>query len=60
MNYGDKSRMTKYDKADLTKLYTLVWAKELTEINGTNIKQVKPFSSGTSTKIVLDLAALLS
>jgi hypothetical protein len=43
MNYGDDSALTKADKSDLRKLYQLAWAGELTEINGTPIRFVKPF-----------------
>jgi Metallo-peptidase family M12B Reprolysin-like len=43
MNYGQNSMLTKYDKADLKNLYRLAWAGELTAINGTPIKFVKPF-----------------
>jgi hypothetical protein len=43
MNYGAESRLTDQDKADLKKLYALVWAGDLTKINGTPIKLVKPF-----------------
>ncbi len=43
MNYGQNSALTKYDKADLKNLYRLAWAGELTAINGTPIKFVKPF-----------------
>jgi hypothetical protein len=45
MNYGANSRLTKADKKDLTKLYTLAWQGQLTEINGTPIRLFKPFSS---------------
>lgn len=43
MNYGDDSVLTKYDKSDLKKLYKMAWAGEMTEINGTPIRFVKPF-----------------
>ena len=43
MNYGEDSRLTAEDKADLRKLYQLVWAGKLTHINGTPIKLVKPY-----------------
>ncbi|EDX82625.1 Matrixin family [Synechococcus sp. PCC 7335] len=42
MNYGDESRLTEADKADLKKLYQMVWSGELSEINGTRIELVKP------------------
>jgi hypothetical protein len=43
MNYGTDSKLTAYDKADLKQLYRMAWAGQLTEINGTPIKFVKPF-----------------
>lgn len=42
MNYGPKSRMKPADRADLRKLYQKVWAGELTAINGTRVKLVRP------------------
>jgi hypothetical protein len=49
MNYGAQSRLTAADKSDLKRLYQKVWAGELTHINGTPVKLVKPFHSlGTS------------
>ena len=45
MNYGEKSMMTETDRQDLKRLYTLARRKELTEINGTPIQLVKPFST---------------
>lgn len=42
MNYGSKSKLTAADRSDLRKLYLKVWAKELTAINGTTVKLVKP------------------
>lgn len=44
MNYGEDSRLTEKDKTDLTLLYDLVWSGDLTEINGTPIQLVRPFS----------------
>lgn len=44
MNYGTRSVMTPADKDDLRQLYSQVWSGELTEINGTSISQVRPFS----------------
>jgi hypothetical protein len=41
--YGDDSRLTAQDRADLTKLYRTAWTGELAQINGTEIKFVKPF-----------------
>ena len=43
MNYGSQSVLTADDKYDLKRLYQLVWAGELTQINGTPIKLVKAF-----------------
>jgi len=43
MNYGPKSVMTAADRSDLKKLYEKAWSGELTDINGTPIKLVKPF-----------------
>ena len=43
MNYGKRSRLTKADKSDLKLLYKSVWNGELTKVNGTPIKLVRPF-----------------
>ncbi len=43
MNYGDKSVLTNNDRADLKKLYELAWSGQLTAINDTPIKLVKPY-----------------
>jgi hypothetical protein len=43
MNYGSQSVLTPDDRADLKRLYQLVWSGALTDINGTPIKLVKPF-----------------
>jgi len=43
MNYGSQSKLTDADKADLKLLYSKVWSGELTKINGTSIRLVKPF-----------------
>lgn len=43
MNYGHKSVLTADDKADLKRLYQLVWSGQLTQINGTPVKLVRPF-----------------
>jgi hypothetical protein len=45
MNYGDKSQLTPTDRADLKRLYQLAWSGELTAINRTPIRLVRPFSS---------------
>lgn len=44
MNYGPKSQLTNADKADLKRLYQTAWSGELTNINGTSIRMMKPFS----------------
>lgn len=43
MNYGSLSQLTAEDKSDLKRLYQLVWAGELTQINGTPIRLMRPF-----------------
>jgi hypothetical protein len=43
MNYGDKSELTEADKRDLKNLYKSAWSGQLTNINGTPIKFVRPF-----------------
>jgi hypothetical protein len=43
MNYGSQSVLTDEDKADLKRLYRLAWSGELSHINGTPIRFVKPF-----------------
>lgn len=43
MNYGSESRLTAEDRSDLKRLYSLAWSGELTNVNGTPIKFVKPF-----------------
>jgi len=43
MNYGDQSELTDADRGDLKKLYESVWSGQLTKINGTPIKVVRPF-----------------
>ena len=45
MNYGPKSVMTKADRSDLKKLYQIVWSGELTDINGTPVQLMRPFSA---------------
>jgi len=45
MNYGADSKLTDADKADLKRLYQLAWSGELTNINRTPIKLVKPHHS---------------
>jgi hypothetical protein len=43
MNYGPNSKLTKYDRADLKRLYELVWSGQLTKINGTPVRLFRPF-----------------
>lgn len=43
MNYGSQSELTETDQADLKRLYHSARSGELTSINGTPIKLVKPF-----------------
>lgn len=45
MNYGDNSRLSEADRADLKTLYELVWSGRLTDINRTPIRLMRPFSS---------------
>jgi hypothetical protein len=56
MNYGSQSVLTADDKADLKKVYQLAWSGELTKINGTPIKLVRPFH--TEAVFTDDLVAL--
>ncbi len=59
MNYGASSRLTAADKSDLKALYQSAWAGELTKINGTPIKFVKPFhESGDPADILLAAATI--
>jgi hypothetical protein len=48
MNYGEKSRLTSADKADLKRLYQAAWGGDLTHINGTPIRFVRPFHDAGS------------
>lgn len=45
MNYGPDSFLTQNDKDDLKSLYSGAWAGELTEINSTPFKFVRPYSA---------------
>lgn len=45
MNYGPNSVLTEDDKKDLKRLYEGVWRGEITQINGTPVRIMKPFSS---------------
>jgi hypothetical protein len=48
MNYGEMSQLTAADKSDLKRLYEKVWSGELTKINGTPIRLMKPFHASGS------------
>ena len=59
MNYGPDSKLTADDKSDLKRLYQLAWSGQLTHINGTPIKFVKPFhDSGTVAESPVAIAAM--
>jgi hypothetical protein len=45
MNYGAKSELTEIDRSDLTLLYREAWSGRLTNVNGTPIRFVRPFST---------------
>lgn len=57
MNYGHNSKMTARDKSDLKALYAMAWSGQLTEINGTPVKLVRPFSHMRVQPVPLALAA---
>jgi hypothetical protein len=60
MNYGSQSVLTADDRSDLKKLYQLVWAGSLTQINGTPVKLFKPFhlaGAAPESMVALELAA---
>lgn len=44
MNYGPDSTLTSTDVSDLIQLYRQAWSGSLTQINGTPIRLVRPFS----------------
>ena len=46
MNYGEKSTLMPSDIADLRSLYKKAWAREIVAINGTQIKLMRPHSTG--------------
>lgn len=52
MNYGSDSKLTDDDKADLKRLYEGVWGGEITNINNTPIRLMKPFSSAANNAAV--------
>ena len=45
MNYGDESILTPQDRLDVKKVYEMARTGQLTAINGTQIKLMRPFSS---------------
>jgi hypothetical protein len=45
MNYGPQSQLASQGKSDLKPLYQLAWNGQLTNINGTPIRLLKPFSA---------------
>jgi hypothetical protein len=57
MNYGPMSTLTDADLRDLTKLYELAWSGQLSNINGTPIRFVRPYSFAAP--VVLEAAAAL-
>lgn len=44
MNYGSMSTLTEADLSDLKELYRLAWSGQLTNVNGTPIRFVRPYS----------------
>jgi hypothetical protein len=56
MNYGEDSKLTADDRKDLKRLYELVWAGQLTEVNGTPIRLMGPFHNSGSSPQSLVLA----
>jgi hypothetical protein len=48
MNYGSRSKLTKDDRSDLKQLYQQAWSGELTQISGTPIRFVRPFSAAST------------
>lgn len=59
MNYGNQSALTDDDKADLKRLYQMVWSGELTQINRTPIRFVKPFNTiGGPPENLIDIGRL--
>jgi hypothetical protein len=58
MNYGPKSVLTDADLTDLTELYRSAWSGELTQINGTPIHFVRPFSAAVPAIVPVAAAAM--
>jgi hypothetical protein len=49
--------VTRSNKKDLKRLYQLVWSGDLTNINGTPIRLVKPFHAiGTQPEALIEVA----
>jgi hypothetical protein len=46
MNYGSSSELTEVDRSDLKKLYKGAWSHQITDIDGTPLKLVRPFHYG--------------
>lgn len=57
MNYGPDSFLTDQDRADLKRLYQLAWSRELTKVNGTPIKLMRPYHEATFPHRALAIAA---
>lgn len=59
MNYGVDSKLTPEDRSDLKHLYQLAWTGQLSQINGTPIKLVRPFHvSGVAVESPFAIAAV--
>ena len=58
MNYGTLSRLTAADRDDLRRLYRRAWDGRLTEINGTPIRLVKPYSTRADAMVASGPAAI--
>ena len=58
MNYGNQSVLTADDKSDLRRLYQMAWKGELTQINGTPIRFVKPFHTIGSPESLVSVTAV--
>ncbi len=57
MNYGPDSIMTDNDRADLVALYESFWSGSLSNINGTPLVTVHPFSSTPAAQQPFQMAA---
>ena len=58
MNYGNMSHLTDDDRGDLKRLYQKVWSGQLTKINGTPIRLVKPFHTLSSIDNLVALSSM--